>query len=267
MKKKKNIDIIYTRNYQNNRKDIKHINVKLLRDTDKDGIPDKDDDDKDGDGYSNAVEIAKGSDPYNKDSLPDMSKKDELDNLIKQLEKLIDDTKNNNFDTKNKIDVDNLKNNYLPLKETEKENIKSSYDNTTGDTELIKLKEEVKEIIDDIKKEINKLRDKASFIELDKEIAKEIKDIYTKDSLNPLKEKLEEAKKLNRDTAKQEEVDKLTKTIKELRDKLIIDNNKKQEENKDINNPKTGINTYSLIILLIIFISYIVFKKHKNYIR
>ena len=263
----KNIDIIYTRNYQNNGKDIKHINVKLLRDTDKDGIPDKDDDDKDGDGFSNAVEIVRGSDPYNKDSLPDMSKKDELDNLVKQLEKLIEDTKNNPFDTKNKIDVDNLKNNYLPLKETEKDNIKSSYDNTTGDTELIKLKEEVKEIIDDIKKEINKLRDKASFIELDKEIAKEIKDIYTKDSLNPLKEKLEEAKKLNRDTAKQEEVDKLTKTIKELRDKLIIDNNKKQEENKDINNPKTGINTYSLIILLIIFISYIVFKKHKNYIR
>ena len=263
----KNIDIIYTRNYQNNGKDIKHINVKLLRDTDKDGIPDKDDDDKDGDGFSNAVEIARGSDPYNKDSLPDMSKKDELDNLVKQLEKLIEDTKNNPFDTKNKIDVDNLKNNYLPLKETEKDNIKSSYDNTTGDTELIKLKEEVKEIIDDIKKGINKLRDKASFIELDKEIAKEIKDIYTKDSLNPLKEKLEEAKKLNRDTAKQEEVDKLTKTIKELRDKLIIDNNKKQEENKDINNPKTGINTYSLIILLIIFISYIVFKKHKNYIR
>ena len=263
----KNIDIIYTRNYQNNGKDIKHINVKLLRDTDKDGIPDKDDDDKDGDGFSNAVEIARGSDPYNKDSLPDMSKKDELDNLVKQLEKLIEDTKNNPFDTKNKIDVDNLKNNYLPLKETEKDNIKSSYDNTTGDTELIKLKEKVKEIIDDIKKEINKLRDKASFIELDKEIAKEIKDIYTKDSLNPLKEKLEEAKKLNRDTAKQEEVDKLTKTIKELRDKLIIDNNKKQEENKDINNPKTGINTYSLIILLIIFISYIVFKKHKNYIR
>ena len=263
----KNIDIIYTRNYQNNGKDIKHINVKLLRDTDKDGIPDKDDDDKDGDGFSNAVEIAKGSDPYNKDSLPDMSKKDELDNLIKQLEKLIDDTKNNNFDTKNKIDVDNLKNNYLPLKETEKENIKSSYDNTTGDTELIKLKEEVKEIIDDIKKEINKLRDKASFIELDKEIAKEIKDIYTKDSLNPLKEKLEEAKKLNRDIATQEEVDKLTKTIKELRDKLIIDNNKKQEENKDINNPKTGINTYSLVILFIIFISYLVFKKKKSYIR
>ena len=263
----KNIDIIYTRNYQNNGKDIKHINVKLLRDTDKDGIADKDDDDKDGDGFSNAVEIARGSDPYNKDSLPDMSKKDELDNLVKQLEKLIEDTKNNPFDTKNKIDVDNLKNNYLPLKETEKDNIKSSYDNTTGDTELIKLKEEVKEIIDDIKKEINKLRDKASFIELDKEIAKEIKDIYTKDSLNPLKEKLEEAKKLNRDTAKQEEVDKLTKTIKELRDKLIIDNNKKQEENKDINNPKTGINTYSLIILLIIFISYIVFKKKKSYIR
>ena len=263
----KNIDIIYTRNYQNNGKDIKHINVKLLRDTDKDGIPDKDDDDKDGDGFSNAVEIARGSDPYNKDSLPDMSKKDELDNLVKQLEKLIEDTKNNPFDTKNKIDVDNLKNNYLPLKETEKDNIKSSYDNTTGDTELIKLKEEVKEIIDDIKKGINKLRDKASFIELDKEIAKEIKDIYTKDSLNPLKEKLEEAKNLNRDTAIQEEVDKLTKEIKELRDKLIIDNNKKQEEEKNINNPNTGIKTYSLVILFIILISYIVFKKKKSYIR
>ena len=245
----------------------KNISIKLLRDTDKDGTPDKDDDDKDGDGFSNAVEIARGSDPYDKTSLPDMSKKDELDNLVKQLEKLIEDTKVNPFDNKNKIDVDNLKNNYLPLKVTEKDNIKTSYDNTTSDTELVKLKEKVKEIIDDIKKEINKLRDKASFIELDKEIAKEIKDIYTKDSLNPLKEKLEEAKKLNRDTAKQEEVDKLTKTIKELRDKLIIDNNKKQEENKDINNPKTGINTYSLIILLIIFISYIVFKKHKNYIR
>ena len=264
----KNIDIIYTRNYQNNGKDIKHINVKLLRDTDKDGIPDKDDDDKDGDGFSNAVEIARGSDPYNKDSLPDMSKKDELDNLIKQLEKLIDDTKVNPFDTKNKLDVDNLKNNYLPGKTTEKDNIKSSYDNTTSDTELIKLNEKVKEIIDDIKKEINKLRDKASFIELDKEIAKEIdEDFYLEDEVKALKDKIKEAKDLDRDTSTQEEIDKITKTIKELRDKLIIDNNKKQEENKDINNPKTGINTYSLIILLIIFISYIVFKKKKSYIR
>ena len=298
----------------------KNISIKLLRDTDKDGIADKDDDDKDGDGYSNAVEIARGSDPYNKDSFPDMSKKDELDNLVKQLEKLIEDTKNNPFDNKNKLDVDNLKNNYLPGKVTEKDNIKSSYDNTTSDTELIKLKEKVKEIIDDIKKEINKLRDKASFIELDKEIAKEIdEDFYLEDEVKALKDKIKEAKNLDRNTSTQEEVDKLTKDIKDLRDKLVINKSKlkdkidelekKIEDNscreedckkvlhlaKDLYNkesftkkemldmienidnllnrkgsllnPKTGIKTYSLIILFIIFISYLVFKKHKNYIR
>ena len=315
----KDIDIIYTRDYKNSG-DIKHINITLLRDTDKDGIADRDDDDKDGDGYSNAVEIARGSDPYNKDSFPDMSKKDELDNLIKQLEKLIEDTKNNPFDTKNKLDVDNLKNNYLPGKVTEKDNIKSSYDNTTSDTELIKLKEKVKEIIDNIKKEINKLRDKASFIELDKEIAKEIdEDFYLEDEVKALKDKIKEAKDLDRNTSTQEEVDKLTKDIKDLRDKLVINKSKlkdkidelekKIEDNscreedckkvlhlaKDLYNkesftkkemldmienidnllnrkgsllnPKTGIKTYSLIILFIIFVSYLVFKKHKNYIR
>ena len=34
-----------------------------------------------------------------------------------------------------------------------------------------------------------------------------------------------------------------------------------------LKNPKTGINTYSLVILLIIFISYIVFKKKKSFVR
>ena len=32
-------------------------------------------------------------------------------------------------------------------------------------------------------------------------------------------------------------------------------------------NPNTGIKTYSLVILLIILISYLVFKKKKSYIR
>ena len=292
----------------------KNISIKLLRDTDKDGIADKDDDDKDGDGYSNAVEIARGSDPYNKDSLPDMSKKDELDNLIKQLEKLIEDTKNNPFDTKNKLDVDKLKNDFLPGKVTEKDNIKGSYDNTTGDAELIKLKEKVKEIIDDIKKEINKLRDKANFEELDKEIKKEVDNSYKE-----LIDKIKEAKDLDRNTSTQEEVDKITKDIKDLREKIVTDKEelkKKIEElekaisdklckseacktllkeakdlyNKDfilkeemfnmikriddlldkekrITNPNTGIKTYSLIILFIIFISYKLIKKKKNYIR
>ena len=292
----------------------KNISIKLLRDTDKDGVPDKDDDDKDGDGFSNAVEIARGSDPYNKDSLPDMSKKDELDNLIKQLEKLIEDTKNNPFDTKNKLDVDNLKNNYLPGKVTEKDNIKGSYSATTSDSDLLKLIEKTKKEIDDIKKEINKLRDKANFEELDKEIKKPVDNSYKE-----LIDKIKEAKDLDRNTSTQEEVDKLTKEIKDLREKIVIDKEelkKKIEElekaisdklckseacktllkeakdlyNKDfilkeemfnmikriddlldkekrITNPNTGIKTYSLIILFIIFISYKLIKKKKSYIR
>ena len=298
----------------------KNISIKLLRDTDKDGVPDKDDDDKDGDGYSNAIEIARGSDPYNKDSLPDMSKKDELDNLVKQLEKLIEDTKNNPFDTKNKLDVDNLKNNFLPGKVTEKDNIKGSYSATTSDSELLKLIEKTKKEIDDIKKEINKLRDKANFDELDKEIAKEIdEDFYLEDTVKVLKDKIKEAKDMSKDTSTQEEVDKLTKDIKNLRAKLVINKTKLKEKIKDVEevidsvkyneeefqkllkqakdlynkdsftkkemldmieklddllnrkgsfiNPNTGIKTYSLVILFIIFVSYLVFKKHKNYIR
>ena len=292
----------------------KNISIKLLRDTDKDGIPDKDDDDKDGDGFSNAVEIAKGSDPYDKTSLPDMSKKDELDNLVKQLEKLIDDTKNNPFDTKNKLDVDKLKNDFLPGKVTEKDNIKGSYSATTSDSDLLKLIEKAKKEIDDIKKEINKLRDKANFEELDKEIKKEVDNSYKE-----LIDKIKEAKDLDRNTSTQEEVDKITKEIKDLREKIVTDKEelkKKIEElekaisdklckseacntllkeakdlydkdfilkedmfnmikriddlldkEKRITNPNTGIKTYSLVILFIIFISYIVFKKKKSYIR
>ena len=292
----------------------KNITIKFLRDTDKDGTPDKDDDDKDGDGFSNAIEIARGSDPYDKTSLPDMSKKDELDNLIKQLEKLIEDTKVNPFDTKNKLDVDNLKNNYLPLKVTEKDNIKGSYSATTSDSDLVKLIEKTKKEIDDIKKEINKLRDKANFEELDKEINKPVDNSYKE-----LIDKIKEAKDLDRNTTTQEEVDKITKEIKDLREKIVTDKEelkKKIEElekaisdklckseacktllkqAKDLYdkesftkkemldmiekldnllsrkesfiNPKTGIKTYSLVIVLLIIISYIVFKKKKSYIR
>ena len=298
----------------------KNVSIKLLRDTDKDGIPDKDDDDKDGDGFSNAVEIARGSDPYNKDSLPDMSKKDELDNLVKQLEKLIEDTKNNPFDTKNKLDVDNLKNNFLPDKVIEKDNIKGSYSATTSDSDLLKLIEKTKKEIDDIKKEINKLRDKANFEELEKEIEKDIdEDFYLEDTVKVLKDKIKEAKDMSKDTSTQEEVDEMTKVIKKMRSKLSINKTKLKEKIKDVEevidsgkyneeefqkllkqakdlynkdsftkkemldmieklddllnrkgsfiNPNTGIKTYSLVILFIIFVSYLVFKKHKNYIR
>ena len=298
----------------------KNITIKLLRDTDKDGTPDKDDDDKDGDGFSNAVEIARGSDPYNKDSLPDMSKKDELDNLVKQLEKLIEDTKNNPFDTKNKIDVDNLKNNFLPDKVTEKDNIKGSYSATTSDTDLLKLINKVKSEIDDIKKEINKLRDKANFEELEKEIEKDIdEDFYLEDTVKVLKDKIKEAKDMSKDTSTQEEVDEMKTTIKTLRNKLKINKKKLKSKIKDVEevldsgkyneeeflkllkqakdlydkdsftkkemldmiekldnllsrkeslvNPKTGIKTYSLVIVLLIIISYKLIKKNKNYVR
>ena len=298
----------------------KNISIKLLRDTDKDGTPDKDDDDKDGDGYSNAVEIARGSDPYNKDSLPDMSKKDELDNLVKQLEKLIEDTKNNPFDTKNKLDVDKLKNDFLPGKTTEKDNIKGSYSATTSDTDLLKLINKVKSEIDDIKKEINKLRDKANFEELEKEIAKDIdEDFYLEDTVKVLKDKIKEAKDMSKDTSTQEEVDEMKTTIKTLRNKLKINKKKLKSKIKDVEevldsgkyneeeflkllkqakdlydkdsftkkemldmiekldnllsrkeslvNPKTGIKTYSLVIVLLIIISYKLIKKNKNYVR
>ena len=296
-----------------------NIQIKLLRDTDGDGIPDKDDDDKDGDGYSNAVEIAKGSDPYNKNSTPDMTKKKQLDELVKELEKLINDTKNNPFNNKNKNDVDNLKNNILPDKESKKNDIKNSYNDMTSDIELEKLKQKAQKEIDNLKEEINKLRDKANFEELDKEIAKSIEDIYTSETVKPLKDKIEEAKRMNRDTSTQREVDDVKREIELLRGRLIINKEKLKEKidelekkiddgkclneeckktleeskelynkptinkeemidmikrinsllnkNETLVNPKTGFASYILIIFLIIIISYILFKRKKNYIR
>ena len=296
------------------------IQIKLLRDTDGDGIPDIKDDDKDGDGYSNVLEIAKGSDPYNKNSTPDMTKKKQLDELVKDLEKLINNTKDNPFNNKNKLDVDNLKNNILPDKENKKNDIKNSYNDSTSDTDLENLKQKVEKEIDDLKKEINKLRDKANFNELDKEISKDIEeDIYTPESVKPLKDKIKEAKNISRDTATQEDVDNMTKIIKNLKDKLVIDRTKLKnkidelekaiEENKCITeeckktleaakelytktnitkeemldmikridlllnkkiifeNPKTGILSYTLVIIFIILISVFLIKQKKNYIR
>ncbi|MBF0987143.1 MAG: hypothetical protein HXK72_02245 [Clostridiales bacterium] len=315
----KEFDFIYKEGWNKSGKITKQVKIKLLRDTDGDGIPDKDDDDKDGDGYSNAVEIAKGSDPYSKNSTPDMTKKKQLDELVKELEKLINDTKKNPFDNKNKNDVDNLKNNILPDKENKKNDIKNSYNDMTSDTDLEKLKQKVQKEIDDLKQEINKLRDKANFEELDKEIAKPIEDIYTPETVKPLKEKIEEAKNMSRDTSTQSEVDDMTRIIKDLRDKLKINKEKLKEKieelekkidegkclneeckktledakdlynkssitkeemlnmiakinsllnkNETIVNPKTGVATYLFILILIIIISVVLFKRKKNYIR
>ena len=225
------IDMPYTRVYRHNPPTVKNIKIKLLRDTDKDKIPDIRDDDKDGDGYSNAIEIAKGSDPYDSNSVPTLTKKEQLDELIKKLEKLIDDTKKNPYDNKNKTDVDHLKNETLPDKENKKNDIKNSYNISTPDSEIEKKKKEVQKHIDDINKEINKLRDKANFEELDKEKAKSIEeDLYTPETVKPLKDKIEEANKMNRDTSTQQEVDDMTRIIKDLRDKLELDKKKLKDK-------------------------------------
>ena len=225
------IDMPYTRVYRHNPPTVKNIKIKLLRDTDKDKIPDIRDDDKDGDGYSNAIEIAKGSDPYDSNSVPTLTKKEQLDELIKKLEKLIDDTKKNPYDNKNKTDVDHLKNETLPDKENKKNDIKNSYNISTPDSEIEKKKKEVQKHIDDINKEINKLRDKANFEELDKEKAKPIEeDLYTPETVKPLKDKIEEANKMNRDTSTQQEVDDMTRIIKDLRDKLALDKKKLKDK-------------------------------------
>ena len=317
-------DIYYLEKFNHN--DLNNrFSITLLRDTDKDGIPDKDDDDKDGDGVSNDIEIANGSDQYNKNIIPGMSKKEVLDVLVNDLEKLINDSKNNKFENKNKLDVDNFKEVKLHyaielLKET-----KESYNNTTLDDDIEKLIKKVRAEIDYLKEQLNYVKDKANFDQLDKELSKVIekKDYYDEESYEEYKNKIEEAKNLNRDTATQfTEVDqllinlvdkrkslKLDKTkflnqIEEINEKLsnvkcidnecsyikdkiselyneslsckyltieeikeIINKANKLLKNYKFTNPNTGIKTYSLVILLIIFISYLVFKKKKSYIR
>ena len=301
--------------------------ITLLRDTDKDGIPDKDDDDKDGDGVSNDVEIASGSDPYNKNIIPGMSKKEVLDVLVHDLEKLINDSENNSFENKNKLDVDEFKTEKLHnarklLKET-----KESYNNTTLDEDIEKLIKKVREEINYLKEQLNYLRDKANFEELDKELLNllEKEDYYDEEIFKEYLEIIKEAKNLSRDTATQKEVNELWEDllykreslkfnkfakieffnqIEEINEKLsnvkctdnecsyikekilelyngslsceyltieeiieIINKSNKLLKNYKFTNPNTGIKTYSIIILFIIFISYIVFKKKKSYIR
>ena len=317
-------DIYYLEKFNHN--DLNNrFSITLLRDTDKDGIADKDDDDKDGDGVSNDIEIANGSDPYNKNIIPGMRKKEVLDVLVNDLEKLINDGENNSFENKNKLDVDKFKAEKLHharelLKET-----KESYNNATFDEDIEKLIKKVREEIDYLKEQLNYVKDKANFDQLDKELSKVIekKDYYDEESYEEYKNKIEEAKNLNRDTATQfTEVDQLLinlvnkrKSLKfdktkflnqigEINEKLsnvkcidnecsyikdkiselyneslsckyltieeikeIINKANKLLKNYKFTNPNTGIKTYSLVIVFIIFISYLVFKKKKSYIR
>ena len=317
----------YEKFNHNNHTNAGVFSITLLRDTDKDGIPDKDDDDKDGDGVSNDIEIANGSDPYNKNIIPGMSKKEVLDVLVNDLEKLINDSENNSFENKNKLDVDKFKEEKLHhAKEILKET-KESYNNTTLDDDIKKLIEKVREKINYLKAHLSYLKDKANFEELDKELLNilEKEDYYDEEIFKEYLELIKKAKNLSRDTATQEEVnelwqdlvykreslkfDKFDKTkflnqIEEINEKLsnvkctddecsyikekilelyneslsceyltieeiieIINKANKLLKNSKFTNPKTGIKTYSLIILFIIFISYKLIKKKKSYIR
>ena len=320
----KNFDIDYFKILNHYGLNMTKIGITLLRDTDKDGTPDKDDDDKDGDGVSNDIEIANGSDPYNKNIIPGMSKKEVLDVLVNDVEKLINDSENNSFENKNKLDVDKFKAEKLRhaielLKET-----KESYNNSTLDDDIEKLIKKVRVEIDFLKEQLNNIIDKANFEELDKELLNvlEKEDYYNEEIFKEYLKLIKEAKNLSRDTARQygvytlwkdlvdkRESLKLDKTkflnqIEEINEKLsnikcidnecsyikdkiselyneslsckyltieeikeIIDKANKLLKNYKFTNPNTGIKTYSLIILFIIFISYIVFKKKKSYIR
>jgi len=317
----------YEKFNHNNHTNAGVFSITLLRDTDKDGIPDKDDDDKDGDGVSNDIEIANGSDPYNKNIIPGMSKKEVLDVLVNDLEKLINDSENNSFENKNKLDVDKFKAEKLRYARELLKETKESYNNTTLDDDIKKLIEKVREKINYLKAHLSYLKDKANFEELDKELLNilEKEDYYDEEIFKEYLELIKKAKNLSRDTAIQEEVnelwqdlvykreslkfDKFDKTkflnqIEEINEKLsnvkctddecsyiknkilelyneslsceyltieeiieIINKANKLLKNSKFTNPKTGIKTYSLIILFIIFISYKLIKKKKSYIR
>jgi len=225
------------------------IQVKLLRDTDGDGIPDIKDDDKDGDGYSNAVEIAKGSNPYNKNSTPDMTKKKQLDELVKDLEKLINNTKNNPFNNKNKLDVDNLKNNVLPDKENKIEEANKISRDTATQEDVDNMTKIIKYLRDKLVIDRTKLKNKID--ELEKAIEE------NKCITEECKKTLEEAKELYTKTnITKEEILDMIKRIDLLLNKKIV-----------FKNPKTGILSYSLVIIFIILISIFLIKQKKNYIR
>ena len=320
----KRFEITYEEKYNHIFTLSPYVFITLLRDTDKDGIPDKDDDDKDGDGVSNDIEIANGSDQYNKNIIPGMSKKEVLDVLVNDLEKLINDNENNSFESKNKLDVDTFKKEKLHTAKEKLKEVKKSYNETTSDIELEKLQEQVKEVIYNIKDSLNNINDKANFEELDKELLNvlEKEDYYNEEIFKEYLKLIKEAKNLSRDTARQYEVYTLWKDLVDKRESLKLDKTKFLNQIEEINeklsnvkctdnecsyikekilelyngslsceyltieeiieiinksnkllknykftNPNTGIKTYSLIMVFIILVSYLVFKKNKNYVR
>ena len=95
---------------------------------------------------------------------------------------------------------------------------------------------------------------------------------------NKLKSKIKDVEEvLDSGKYNEEEFLKLLKQAKDLYDKEsftkkeMLDMIEKLDDllsrKESLVNPKTGIKTYSLVIVFIIFVSYLVFKKKKSYIR
>ena len=89
-----------------------------------------------------------------------LDKYNEVNESVKELEKLINDSKNNNFETKEETDVENLKNNILVKIEDAKEKLKKSYTEETKEEKLQEVKEKVLKEIEGLKEELNKIREK-----------------------------------------------------------------------------------------------------------
>ena len=89
-----------------------------------------------------------------------LDKYNEVNESVKELEKLINDSKNNNFETKEETDVENLKNNILVKIEDAKEKLKKSYTEETEEEKLQEVKEKVLKEIEGLKEELNKIREK-----------------------------------------------------------------------------------------------------------
>ena len=89
-----------------------------------------------------------------------LDKYNEVNESVKELEKLINDSKNNNFETKEETDVENLKNNILVKIEDAKEKLKKSYTKETEEEKLQEVKEKVLKEIEGLKEELNKIREK-----------------------------------------------------------------------------------------------------------
>lgn len=221
MTKDLNIDLNIT--YLNGNKETIIHTITYLRDTDKDGTPDINDNDIDGDGFSNKDEEEAGSDPFDPSSTPKTIIDDLLNNKIKELEDLLKREKSDKKENKKSFEVKKYKE-FLDEEEIKFNKLKEDAKHTNtlvGKKEIIN---ELNKIINEIKERLNSLSDKANITSLEEEVNKKELDIYEEESLK----KIINAKNIGKealtrkDNISQEEVDLLTNHIISERDKALI---------------------------------------------